>query len=126
MTTHTPVLFGILALGAFVSSTGCSSKADDDGGGAGTPSTSTAGTSTGSSAGSSSGGSPSGTAGTSSSAGKSSSGGSGGDASGTAGSAPASSCGPVPADCTAAAALMTDPISDFETGKGWYLFANAD
>jgi hypothetical protein len=129
MTIHTPGLFGILALGALVSSAssvGCSSNADDNSG-TGAPLASTAGKSASSTAGSGSGGSASSAAGTSSSAGMSSS--SAGTATNTAGgsgSTPASSCGPVATDCTAAAALKTEPISDFEAGKGWFLFANAD
>ncbi|HVY26437.1 MAG TPA: hypothetical protein VHB79_07775 [Polyangiaceae bacterium] len=117
------IALGLTALG--LAALGCSSKADDDTSSNGGTASSTAGTmsstaGTGVAAGgtSSSAGTSSTSAGTSSStAGTSSSGGTG-DSGGT--------CGPTPDECTGAAALMTMPISDFEAGKGWYLFANVD
>lgn len=116
-----------LGIGLGLTAFGCSSKGDDDdstpsGGSASTTAgttSSTAGTST------AAGGSSSSTAGTSSSTAGTSASTAGTSSTGGTGSS-GGSCGPVPDECTSAAALMTMPISDFEAGKGWYLFANVD
>lgn len=119
---HLSGFLGALATLLVLPAVGCSSKADDAEGDAGAPSkagSSSAGT--GSSlpvAGSSS------TAGSSSSSGGSVTAGSSSSEGGST-SAP-SGCGASSEECTAASALTTMPISDFETGKGWFLFANPD
>jgi hypothetical protein len=117
-------ILGIVTAAAALSGVACSSSSGE-GDSEKPDNMSNAGTSTGPS-----GGSGNATAGTNSApqAGTSStpggSGSEGGSASG--GSAPVSTCGPIETECTAASAMETTPISDFETGQGWFLFANPD
>lgn len=131
---HVPAILGIIATFGAFSSFGCSSSSDDSDDGKKMSSTSagngnSAGSGSSSAGNSSSGGSNGSSAGSGSSdAGSGSSKAGSGNStagSGSGGGAP-SGCGPAPADCSAAAALKSMPISDFEAGKGWYLFANPD
>jgi hypothetical protein len=117
-----PGFFGILAATAALHSAGCSSSSGE--GDSDEPDNmSSAGTSS-----TPSGGSTSAAAGTNSApqAGSSSTPGGSGSEGGSSGSPAVSSCGPVETECSAASAMETAPISDFETGQGWYLFANPD
>jgi hypothetical protein len=114
---------GILTAAAALSGVACSSSSGEDDSDK-PDNMSNAGTNAGAS-----GGSGNATAGTNSApqAGTNSTpGGSGSEGGSGGGSAPVSTCGPIETECTAASAMETSPISDFETGQGWFLFANPD
>jgi hypothetical protein len=122
---HFPAVLSAVATLLVLPALACSSNADGS-----TPSggksSSTAGSGNSSGGdGVMSGGSP-GVSGSGTSGGKTTTGGSPTMTGGSGGSGTSSGCGPQPDECTSAAALMTMPISDFETGKGWYFFANVD
>lgn len=118
-------LLGAIAGLLVLPAVGCSSSSDDPEAAAG--SSSKAGSaSAGSGAGVGTGGSTSVAGSTSVGGTTSPTAGTGSAEAGNGGSAAPSGCGAGMDECAAAAALMTMPISDFETGKGWYLFANPD
>jgi hypothetical protein len=116
--------FGALGIALALPALGCSSKADDTDTSGST--SSKAGTSSSSGGNVATTGGNAAVSGSATTTGGNTSAGSSTTTSGGGGSSATSSCGPSADECSAAAALMTMPISDFEAGKGWFLFANAD